>query len=288
MMNWIYHPYIVGLPLLIALAFIPAKSKLSFIFNSIIVGLYIYIIYNITLWVEYGSYYLKFLFILFFIGAFYNGLRIINQSTPTKRWLQILLFTLKIITFFALVIVTIEINLEKEEPTIDLSFPLKNGTFYITNEHIDYTQSYAFDITKLNKLGREWNGFFKPTDLNNYIIYKDTVYSPCNGIVSDVERSQLDHRIGDLEEFKIPANKVVIKVGDKSVELLHLLYNSTFVDEGDSICVGQPIGLVGNSGMSRHPHLHINVVKNDVLLEYLPSIPFSLDKKIITNSLYKN
>lgn len=287
--HFIFHPFFTAPLLLLALAFIPAKSKFNSIFNVLIIGLYIIIIYKIVLWPDYGTYYLRYFYILLFFIACIKPIRKLKDlPTFSKkyawRWIVRLSGVIKglliILLFFILSRIFINSTTE-ESQTIDLEFPLKNGTYYITNQHKDFREEYAYDITQLNKWGSQWSsGFCKPTNLEFYNIFKDTVYSPCYGKISEVVESHSDHSIAKLEDFKSPANKVVIQVGNKSVELLHLLNNSVLVNIGDTVTVGQAIALVGNSGMSQYPHLHINAYRNDGLLQYPSAIPISFSGKM--------
>jgi hypothetical protein len=296
--QFIYHPFIAAPLMFLALAFIPAKSKFNTVFNILIVGLYTFIIYKIVLWPDYGTYYLRYLYILLFFIVCIKPIRKF-KDLPTfrkkyaNRWLVRLSGVIKGLLMILLLLILSKnfINsITEEVQTIDLEFPLKEGTYYITNQHKDFREEYAYDITQLNIWGSQWSSrLYKPTDLEFYNIFKDTVYSPCCGNISEVVENHTDHSIGKLEDFKSPANKVVIQVGDKSVELLHLLKNSVLVNIGDTVIIGQAIALVGNSGMSRYPHLHINAYCNDGLLQYPSSIPIFFNGKLYDkNYLLKN
>jgi len=47
------------------------------------------------------------------------------------------------------------------------------------------------------------------------------------------------------------------------VFLIHLRQNSILVSDGDRVTAGQPVGSVGNSGLSTEPHLHIHCEVDD-------------------------
>ncbi len=295
--HFIFHPFFTVPLLFLALTFIPAKSKFNTVFNVFIIGLYTIIICKIVLWPDYGTYYLRYFYILLFLIACIKPIKRFKDLPTfskkyTWRWLVRLSGVIKALLMIMLLLILskIFINFATEEvQTIDLEFPLKNGTYYITNQHKDFREEYAYDITQLNKWGCEWSGsFYKPVNLELYNIFKDTVYSPCNGRINEIVDHFPDHKPGKLNDYKIPANKLKIQVGDKTVELLHLLRNSVFVNLGDSVSIGQPLALVGNSGMSKHPHLHINAYRNDGLLQYPPSIMISFNGKFpIINNVFK-
>jgi murein DD-endopeptidase MepM/ murein hydrolase activator NlpD len=65
---------------------------------------------------------------------------------------------------------------------------------------------------------------------------------------------------GYKSEYLNEGNYIIIKHNDDSQAMYwHLQYNGTLVKEGDTVLVGQPIGLSGNTGYSAFPHLHFEV-----------------------------
>jgi hypothetical protein len=278
--QFIYHPFIIAPVLFLALAFLPAKSKFNTIFNILIVGLYTFIIYKVVPWPDYGSYYLRYFYLLLFLTsclkpiARFKGLPFFSGKIQWKWAIKIfgfikILVLLFLIWIFVKVVTTSSI---KNIKTIELSFPLKSGEYYIhqgginsvTNYHRSFWDKYAYDIDKINRCGKTWsNEVFPPDNIVLYDIFKDTVYSPCAGKVVEVVKHFKDHGTGELNDFKDDGNKIVIQKGEYQVTLLHLSHNSTLVIEGDSIFEGQPLGLVGNSGRSKKPHLHIHAYHPD-------------------------
>ncbi|MEO0601227.1 MAG: M23 family metallopeptidase, partial [Myxococcota bacterium] len=72
------------------------------------------------------------------------------------------------------------------------------------------------------------------------------------------------------------ANFVVIDHGDGTVaQYLHLAFQGALVEPGDGVQAGDPIGLVGNTGFSSGPHLHLQV--DNLLGHSLPLIVDELD-----------
>ena len=92
---------------------------------------------------------------------------------------------------------------------ISLTFPLRNGTYFVANggsdillnAHLktlkserfhDYRgQSYGLDIAKLNSAGLCSPGLL-PKDLERYEIFGETVYAPCDGTVVATANDQPD------------------------------------------------------------------------------------------------
>lgn len=70
-------------------------------------------------------------------------------------------------------------------------------------------------------------------------------------------------------------NYIRIKHGDSySTQYSHL--DNATVKQGDKITRGQVIGLVGNTGLSKIPHLHYEIIKDGIMVDpkdYLPKLP---------------
>jgi hypothetical protein len=152
---------------------------------------------------------------------------------------------------------------------VSLAFPLQDGTFYIAqagatsavNAHHPYgSQTYAVDILKLNRTGRNAAGF-NQTSLEQYAIFGSPIYSPCDGMVAAAIDGIDDLPPGSMGDMKHAAgNHVYIDCQVENVQVLlaHMQKGSLLVSRGDRIQTGQPIGTVGNSGNTGQPHLHIH------------------------------
>jgi hypothetical protein len=156
---------------------------------------------------------------------------------------------------------------------IEASFPLRHGNYYIAhggsnaiiNHHAPAEYSkYAIDILKLNKFGFRAKGFY-PKDLDKYLIYKEIIYAPVTGTVIKVVDEHPDMVPPNLDHENPAGNYVIIKHTDSNalVFLVHLHQKSMFIGEGDDVNPGDPIGRVGNSGLSTEPHLHIHCEEDD-------------------------
>jgi hypothetical protein len=141
--------------------------------------------------------------------------------------------------------------------TVELDFPLKKGRYFVlqggkglpTNIfHFSLRGAiYAMDIIKLNKNGTRGNHIFSK-NLEDYAIYGDTIYSPCS-----------DNIPPNMQRGPKNTNMVLIETDSFYVFMGHLKHEGVFVEEGDTVVTGQPLGRVGNSGFSTEPHLHIQV-----------------------------
>lgn len=156
----------------------------------------------------------------------------------------------------------------KPRGTANLAFPFKQGTYLVmqggnglpTNLFHYHLRGavHAMDIVKLNKYGNRANTIFSNT-LKDYAIYGDTVYSPCDGLVIDIENSNPDNKPGIIKRGPKNTNFVMIEAEQYNVLLAHFIPGSIMVREGQRIRTGDPLALAGNSGFSLEPHLHIQV-----------------------------
>ncbi|MDN3505942.1 MAG: M23 family metallopeptidase [Simkaniaceae bacterium] len=155
---------------------------------------------------------------------------------------------------------------------IDLEFPLKNGQFCILhggsnkiiNPHYPVlAQRYALDIVQLNTLGSrtsKWN----PKKLEDFKIFKTSVYSPCEGTIVEAQDGYQDLQPSKMDPKNPAGNYIAIAKKDSDIVIIlaHLLKGSILIQEGDFIEKGQLLAKVGNSGNTSEPHLHIHSVSN--------------------------
>ncbi|HLM62527.1 MAG TPA: M23 family metallopeptidase [Pyrinomonadaceae bacterium] len=162
-----------------------------------------------------------------------------------------------------------------EDYAADLVFPLKDGTFYVAsggsnslvNPHLNTLegerfrtfrgQSYAVDIMQINRYGLRANGFL-PADPAQYAIFGTPVYAPCDGTVVQTENSREDMPPPLPDRAVMPGNHVLLDCGEFIVLLAHFKKGSVAVEKGQTIETGQMLGLIGNSGNTNEPHLHIH------------------------------
>lgn len=150
--------------------------------------------------------------------------------------------------------------------TINLELPFKSGTYFVfqggrglpTNifHYGGRHTLYAMDIIKLDSSGGRGKHIFSKR-LEDYEIYNDTIYSPCNGTIQRAEHSNPDNIPPIRKRGPANLNGVVIETDNAYLFLGHMGHNRVFVHAGDRVVTGQPLGLAGNSGMSIEPHLHI-------------------------------
>jgi murein DD-endopeptidase MepM/ murein hydrolase activator NlpD len=99
------------------------------------------------------------------------------------------------------------------------------------------------------------------------------VHAPADATVIDLCNDAADHRslrrvtsLGhgagrhDGDFRALAGNFLLLKIRTVFVLLAHLRHGSICVSKGDTLCRGDMVGEVGNSGSSRTPHLHLQVV----------------------------
>lgn len=162
--------------------------------------------------------------------------------------------------------------------SINLTFPLQQGNYIVVhggsnailNPHLKTLaptprfvpwrgQSYAIDVVKINHWGLRANGIL-PTDLKRYEIFGDSVFAPCTGKVVSAENDRPDMPvpIRDPDRTKLTGNHVLLECDGIEILLAHFQHSSVAVKVGDRVVVGDFLGLVGNSGNTTEPHLHIS------------------------------
>lgn len=154
---------------------------------------------------------------------------------------------------------------------VELVFPLRAGTYYVAqggssavlnHHHPSRTQRYALDLVRLGRFGARARGLY-PARLTDYVIFGDTLFSPCAGRIVQAVDGRADLRPPATDTLALAGNHVVIRHQTESVNIVlaHLLRGSLLVRSGDLVELGQAIGRVGNSGNTTEPHLHVHAVR---------------------------
>ncbi|RSK27187.1 M23 family metallopeptidase [Bacillus sp. HMF5848] len=280
------------------------NTKIDWILNNLLVGSYIIMIYFVANW-WFFSYYFRYLFVLCFLMLAILSWKKVNNlswfppyslTTITGNVIKVLF-----IGVFAVSSNSFTLAYDYNEEAIDLQFPLKDGVYSIfqggngekstlMNYHYRFplfqqsnvhdSMQYAIDIEKLNLLGTSRYGVFidNPSKFNLYEIYGEVVYSPVDGIVTNVQDKFADVSPG--ASFG-KGNTLTIKTDHNIyISLLHLKAKSTSVKIGDKIQAGQPIAAVGTSGTGL-PHLHIHAAKN---APWGKGVPIRFDGKFVVKN----
>jgi len=272
--------YIVAIQLVLPAIFIFSllkgtfQSKLEWVIQFLATAL-------LTIWLFFAGswdwigYFIRFVWFILLIFAGYRSWKK-TRNLPFRTHLsgkQKLSMGLYAVIFlvFALYNVFVISSYTVGDEAIELSFPLKDGSYYVgqggnhvqMNYHNAYpSQKYALDIVKLNIFGTRASGVY-PKELEKYEIYGSELYSPCDGNVVEARDHLPDLIPPDADPENPEGNYVALSCEgeDAVIFIAHMKKGSVAVDEGTIVEEGQRIGLVGNSGNTTEPHLHIHAEK---------------------------
>jgi len=255
-------------------------NKSQLMIKTLAVFIFIYTLYLFNNW-AFTSYYFRYLLILLFIlVAAHSWWRAWQQPWRSqldfRQWAPILGGIL-LMTLCGLILINITGAGEKPEGAVEVEFPFRDGNFYMSqagsspgmNGHMAVGeenrgfrgQTWALDIVQLNRFGSRAGGIY-PSDPENYFIFSTPVYSPCDGEVISAENDLPDLNPPERDRNNLAGNYVLIEC-DRGfyVILAHLKQDSLEMAEGDFVSAGSLIGLIGNSGNTTEPHLHIHAQK---------------------------
>jgi len=123
-------------------------------------------------------------------------------------------------------------------------------------------QRFAIDWEQIDDQNRIFVG--DPKDVNSYHIFGKTVFAVADGRVTSARNDlpeQVPHDPQGVTLETADGNHVLQDIGNNAYVLYaHMQKGSVLVEEGTMLHKGQPIGLVGNTGNSFAPHLHLHVV----------------------------
>lgn len=133
---------------------------------------------------------------------------------------------------------------------------------FIINGNIKLPERFAVDIIKYNKHGKLLKGDSYKNE--SYYAYGQTVYAAASGVVVNARNDMKDNQPGKpittITSQTINGNFLLIKHDDDHyMYYAHMIPGSVRYEIGDYVNVGEPIGLLGNSGGSFLPHLHFHV-----------------------------
>ncbi|MBW8347878.1 M23 family metallopeptidase [Bacillus sp. IITD106] len=271
------------------------KSKLEWLLDSLITIVLIIGLFQTENWSLIG-YYFRFIWIILLIAAIilswkkvYNLPFVTKYSLNQKFSIGIYVVLLLVFgTYNAFILKSYTVN----DNAIELTFPLKNGTYYVghggnqvmMNYHqAEPAQKYALDILKLNTLGTRASGLY-PKKLKKYEIFEDDLYSPCNGKVVNMKNDLPDLTPPKSDPKNLEGNHIylVCENHDATILLAHMKKGSIVVAEGEEVKTGQLLGKIGNSGNTSEPHLHIHAEKDG------KGIPITFnDRFLVRNNLVR-
>ncbi len=195
-----------------------------------------------------------------------------------------------------------------DETPVNLAFPFEHGTYAVfeggngrasslMNYHhsaaihqgarTNLSMRYAVDIAKVTSWGNDAAGFL-PRQNDKYAIFNQVIYSPCDGEVSEVEDKWPNETPWSGNPPYNVGNHILITSDGFGVLMGHLQKGSMMVKAGDRVKKGQPLALVGNSGWTSQPHLHIQAMRRSIGSFWSwEGLPIRFDgKNPVKNSLF--
>jgi hypothetical protein len=116
----------------------------------------------------------------------------------------------------------------------------------------------------------------------------DTVCAATNGFVVGVVEAYKYG--GGQEKWRDFANLITIYDPETALftQYVHLYYNGSLVEVGDSVSVGQKIGIAGMTGFTNIEHLHFNCLKPIHSQDGLISVPIDIIGSYKASELRRN
>jgi energy-coupling factor transporter transmembrane protein EcfT len=186
---------------------------------------------------------------------------------------------LRIVAFATLILLCFSAGLYNKYPSIYDNKPSKvafriplDTTVTVAwgggNEQVNYhvaapDQCWAYDLL-VTRDGKSFSG--DSTKLENYYCYGLPVLAPAAGKIVKAYDADPDMPVGELGGGKEPVgNHVILEVAPKEfLFICHLQPKSIKVKVGDIVKQGQELALVGNSGNTSEPHIHMHLQDTDV------------------------
>lgn len=135
---------------------------------------------------------------------------------------------------------------------------LEGGRGINDNFHPGFpTTTFAYDFQRLVD-GKAFSG--KGERNEDYFSFGTPVLAPAAGTIIKVVNDVSDHTPGERDHEDSKGNFIVIDHGNDELSFLSKLkMGSITLKPGDAVETGQSIGLVGNSGHAKKPHLHYHL-----------------------------
>ncbi len=263
---------LVPLVFVVWLAAFSARSWLAFVVKGLVAGSYLALIFLAGRWDIVGTW-LRLVWPVVFAAALFIGFlncRGADPLPPLKpgrlAWLAV---NAVILGFFAVLLWDTRGASRFDGAPVPLHVPLEATRWYVAqgggasglNAHSQVrAQRYAVDFTGLNSRGFRAEGLF-PQDLEAYVVFGDPVTAPCEGTVVTVENGLSDLLPPRTDSANLAGNHVLMRCGDVLILLAHFKRGTVSVEAGDQVQPGTPLGLVGNSGNTSEPHLHVHAVR---------------------------
>ncbi len=161
------------------------------------------------------------------------------------------------------------------ETNLSVSPPFREGYwFYYTIGHKNtreltegkpsYAQRFAIDWVSIEEDGTYVQGERNKNE--NFVTYSKELLAVADGVVVEIQDSipensgESEERAIKLDRYSLSGNHLVLDIGKGiNVVYAHLIPGSFRFKVGDRVKTGDVLGLLGNSGESTGPHLHLHI-----------------------------
>lgn len=110
--------------------------------------------------------------------------------------------------------------------------------------------------------------------LADYYAYGRDVFAPAASVVHTVHDGEPEVPIGRKGRGDDLGNHLVLQIAPgQFLYIAHMQPGSILVKAGDRVAAGQPLGRVGNSGISSEPHVHVHL-QDSARRHVAEAIPF--------------
>jgi len=261
-----------GLPLFAVIAVARSRNRTEWLLHTLLFSLVVWFLLLTARW-DITSVWLRYVWIVALLVAAIAGYRRSSRSSAPLNKMSAATNGILIVAGVWLVFSAVRGTLPPAAPGVDVMFPLRHGSYYIggggssvwLNGHradLSAANDLALDIVSLNSIGNRANALM-PKKLTDYVIFADTVYSPCDGVVLKA-RDGIPDGVKALETNDMAGNHIIIRPTEKSgirIIMAHFKIGSIKVATGDSVTTNSVLGLVGQSGRASQPHLHIHAAR---------------------------
>lgn len=251
------------------------KKKKSELFIRLFIGFLFFSAVAFSVPWAYTSIYFPYLYLA--LAVVLAGVAIFNKNRKEQVHDRITFSYIKHVKLVVIVLlallnfIILKGKVHSSQEVLSIESPLKNGTYYVlqggNSPLTNYfhrrlaSQNYAIDIVRLNKWGNRASHIFS-NDPADFLIFGDTVYSPVSGTITRMRNGLPDQPAGVMDHQVPIGNSYFIQYGlNKYLILGHLKKGSIWHKKGATVEVGTPLGLVGNSGRTIEPHLHLQAVE---------------------------
>ena len=288
------------------------KNRAAWMLKTLALSSFQLFCYSAMLWAFVSVYARHTLLIAYALAVVCSGVRVRKKPFLSRigiaGWIQVcLLVSLACLVLPLLAKVSDSGTVPSIEP-VHLAFPFRHGTFYIANGgnsiygnlHLGAKdnavvpqyrgQSWALDILKLTPAGNRSHVLF-PSSLDEFCIFGEPLYAPCDGEIIAVENLLADQVPPTADSVRVTGNQILLKRDESCfIVMAHLQRGSVRVQPGQKVHAGDLLALVGNSGNTSEPHLHINAqfsCGNETVLDADPR-PILFDGRwLIRNSVVR-